>query len=155
MASFKTIFLRKEVLVKTSKKISAKTRSKICTVTCQEFMTSVWTYLVALNTRKSLAQRNTLTPRGGMTFVRINITSTILHSTTKQSKKLNKETKYPWKPRLYIFTNISRVNRITKNMLAISEKEKKNTTFMYLPYWNNKYDEWKGWFNLFSNKPCL
>lgn len=51
------------------------------------------TYLVALNTLSNLAQRNTLTPNGGITFVKIKMASTILNNTTKLSKRLNKDTK--------------------------------------------------------------
>lgn len=51
--------------------------------------------------------------------------SIILNKTTKLSKRLNKDTKYPWKPKLYILSNISNVNSTTKNKLATSEKEKK------------------------------
>lgn len=51
--------------------------------------------------------------------------STILNNTTKLSKRLNKDTKQPWKPKLYILRNISNVNSTTKNKLATSEKEKK------------------------------
>ena len=52
-------------------------------------------YLVILKTRSNLAQRSTLTPRGGMMPVEANINSMILHTTTKLSKRLNKDTKYP------------------------------------------------------------
>lgn len=51
------------------------------------------THLVALKTRKRRAHLSTLTPSGGITSVRINITSIILHSTTKLSNRLNNETK--------------------------------------------------------------
>ena len=50
--------------------------------------------------------------------------STILNKTTILSKRLNNDTKYPWKPKLYILSNISTVNNTTKNKLATSEKEK-------------------------------
>lgn len=56
---------------------------------------TIQTYLVALNTRKSLAHLSTETPSGGMTPVCINITSIMLHNTTKLSKRLKSETKYP------------------------------------------------------------
>ena len=49
----------------------------------------------------------------------------MLHNTTKPSKRLKSDTKYPWNPKLYIFTNISKENNTTKNMLAISEMKKK------------------------------
>lgn len=50
-------------------------------------------YLVTLKTRSSLTQRNTEIPRGGMTLVRVNIISVMLPMTTKQSKRLNRDTK--------------------------------------------------------------
>lgn len=50
-------------------------------------------YLVTLKTRSNRTQRNTDIPRGGITFVRVNIISVILPITTKQSKRLNRETK--------------------------------------------------------------
>ncbi len=75
---------------------------------------------MALKTRNNLAQRNTLTPSGGMTPVAVKMASTILHITTKQSKRLKRDTKYPWKPRLYILRNISNVNNTMKNKLATS-----------------------------------
>lgn len=90
------------------------------------------TYLVALNTLSNLAQRNTLTPNGGITFVNIKMASTILNNTTKLSKRLNKDTKQPWKPKLYILRNISNVNSTTKNKLATSEKEKKKKGISYI-----------------------
>ena len=51
--------------------------------------------------------------------------STILNNTTKLSKRLNNDTKYPWKPKLYILSSISTVNSTTKNKLATSEKNRK------------------------------
>lgn len=51
--------------------------------------------------------------------------STILNNTTKLSKRLNNDTKYPWKPKLYILSSISTVNSTTKNKLATSEKDRK------------------------------
>ena len=56
--------------------------------------------------------------------------STILNNTTKLSKRLNNDTKYPWKPKLYILSSISTVNSTTKNKLATSEKKiEKNTSY--------------------------
>ena len=51
------------------------------------------TYLVTLNTLSSLTQRNTDIPKGGITFVFVKIISAILPITTKQSKRLNNDTK--------------------------------------------------------------
>lgn len=54
-------------------------------------------YLVTLKTLRSRTQRNTDTPSGNIIFVRVKIVSVILPMTTKQSKRLKSETKYPWK----------------------------------------------------------
>ena len=51
------------------------------------------TYLVTLNTRRRRTQRNTETPSGGITFVLVKTTSTILLITTKQSNRLKSDTK--------------------------------------------------------------
>jgi hypothetical protein len=52
-------------------------------------------YLVTLKTRKRRTQRNTEIPSGGITFVFVKTISIMLPKTTKQSKRLNNETKYP------------------------------------------------------------
>lgn len=88
---------------------------------------------MALNTRSNLAHLSTDTPNGGNTSVHIRITSVILNSTTKLSNRLNSDTKYPWNPRLYIFSNISKVNNTTKKMLANSER-RKNVRFINMGY---------------------
>lgn len=51
------------------------------------------THLVTLNTRNNRTQRNTETPKGGMISVFVKIISPILPITTKQSNRLNKDTK--------------------------------------------------------------
>ena len=51
------------------------------------------TYLVTLKTRRRRTQRKTDTPKGGMTSVLVRTTSTMLLMTTKQSKRLNSDTK--------------------------------------------------------------
>lgn len=51
------------------------------------------TYLVTLNTLKSLTQRRTETPKGGITSVRVRTISLMEPTTTKQSKRLKSETK--------------------------------------------------------------
>jgi len=52
-------------------------------------------YLVTLKTLSSRTQRNTDTPSGNINCVRVKIVSVILPMTTKQSKRLKSETKYP------------------------------------------------------------
>lgn len=81
-------------------------------------------YRVALKTRSNRAHLKTLTPRGGRTLAYMRMTSMMLKRTTRLSKRLNNDTKYPCSPKLYIFSNISRVKRMTKNKLAIAEKMK-------------------------------
>lgn len=83
------------------------------------------TYLVTLNTRRSRTQRRTEIPSGGIMWVWQSTISIILPNTTKQSKRLNNDTKYPWNPKLYIFRNISMVNSATKNMFVYSVEKKK------------------------------
>lgn len=75
-------------------------------------------YLVTLNTRNNRTQRSTDIPNGGIKLFLVNTISKMLPKTTKQSKRLNNDTKYPWKPKLYIFSNISIVNRATKNIFV-------------------------------------
>lgn len=78
------------------------------------------TYFVTLKTLKRRTHRSTEIPSGGMMFVWNRTISPILPITTKQSKRLNSDTKYPWKPKLYILRNISIVKSATKNMLVYS-----------------------------------
>ena len=87
-------------------------------------------YLVALNILSSLAHLSTDTPSGFMSLVLVNIASMIEHITTKQSKRLNNDTKYAWKPKLYILMSISNVKITTNIRLAISAKNK-NSSFKY------------------------
>lgn len=51
------------------------------------------TYLVTLNTLSKRTQRSTETPSGGIISVLVKIISPMLPITTKQSKRLNNETK--------------------------------------------------------------
>ena len=51
------------------------------------------TYLVTLKVRRSLTQRRTERPRGGMTEWKVRIISSKLLNTTKKSNRLNKDTK--------------------------------------------------------------
>lgn len=89
-----------------------------------KFLDSRKFYRVALKTRSNRAHLKTLTPKGGRTLAYMRMTSMILKRTTRLSKRLNNDTKYPCSPKLYIFSNISRVKRMTKNKLAIAEKIK-------------------------------
>lgn len=50
-------------------------------------------HLVTLKTRKRRTQRKTETPSGGMTFVLVSTSSIMLLMTTKQSNRLNSDTK--------------------------------------------------------------
>ena len=53
----------------------------------------VSSYLVTLNVLSSRTQRRTDSPRGGMIFSLVRISSRILLMTTKQSKRLNSDMK--------------------------------------------------------------
>ena len=87
----------------------------------RHYWANIVTDLVTLNTRRSLAQRKTLTPSGSITSVWVRIISTMLKTTTNESNRLNMESKYFCTPSAYIFTSISIVNRETKKMLTTSE----------------------------------
>lgn len=50
-------------------------------------------YLVTLKTRNNLTHRKTDTPSGGISSLLVNNISVILPTTTKQSKRLNRDTK--------------------------------------------------------------
>lgn len=54
-----------------------------------------YNYFVTLKTRNSRTQRRTDTPKGGIIPVLVSSVSDILPITTKQSNRLNSETKYP------------------------------------------------------------
>lgn len=77
-------------------------------------------HLVTLKILKSRTQRNTEMPRGDMISSSTRIVSVIPPHTTKQSNRLKRETKYAWRPKLYILTSISHVNRAKRTLLAIS-----------------------------------
>ena len=81
-------------------------------------------HLVTLKIRKRRTQRNTEIPRGDMISSSTKIVSVIPPHTTKQSNRLKRETKYAWRPKLYIFTSISQVNRARRTLFAISAKTK-------------------------------
>ena len=80
--------------------------------------TNYTTDLVTLNILSRRTQRRTETPRGGMMSNFVKKISDMDPMTTKVSKRLKRETKYPWKPREYILRNISIVNKTTKKRLA-------------------------------------
>lgn len=79
---------------------------------------------MTLKIRSKRTHRSTETPRGSIHSFLVKTISVIDPITTKQSKRLKSETKYPWKPRLYIFRNISSVKSTTKNIFALSIKMK-------------------------------
>ena len=56
-------------------------------------MINFMTYLVTLKTRSKRTQRKTDTPKGGISSLPVNTISVILPITTKQSKRLNSDTK--------------------------------------------------------------
>ena len=59
-------------------------------------------------------------PRGATAPAENMIISRIPQSTTKKSKRLNRDMKYALGPRAYIFTNISRINSTSSTRLATS-----------------------------------
>lgn len=115
-------------------------------------------YLVTLNVLSKRIHRKTDSPSGGIILFFVRISSAILLITTKKSKRLKSDTKYPcekvcidisivilfylaflhiiyqnsakqlnnyshwitWIPKAYIFTNISTVNKMTKNRFVTS-----------------------------------
>lgn len=84
-------------------------------------------YLVTLKILKRRTHRNTEIPRGDMISSSTRMVSVIPPHTTKQSNRLKRETKYAWRPKLYIFTSISQVNRARRTLLAISGKTEGRT----------------------------
>ena len=73
-------------------------RTKIITVLASsKWLEDGGSYLVTLNVLSRRTHLNTERPRGGMTPLFVKISSRILLITTKQSKRLKSETKYPWK----------------------------------------------------------
>lgn len=75
---------------------------------------------VTLKIRSKRTQRNTEIPSGDMIAISTRIVSVIPPQTTKQSKRLKRDTKYACRPRLYIFTSISQVNIASSTLLATS-----------------------------------
>lgn len=80
-------------------------------------------YRVTLKILRSRTQRNTEIPSGDMTASSTRMVSTMPPHTTKQSKRLNRDTKYACRPKLYIFTSISNVNIARRTLLATSKEK--------------------------------
>lgn len=81
-------------------------------------------YLVILNILRSLTHLRTEMPSGDMILVSTRMVSRMPPHTMKQSKRLKRDTKYAWRPRLYIFSSISAVNRASSTLLAVSVESK-------------------------------
>lgn len=64
-----------------------------CNLSFVKIVLPWFTYLVTLKTLSNLTQRNTEIPRGGITSVFVSTISLIDPITTKQSKRLNSDTK--------------------------------------------------------------
>lgn len=95
----------------------------------------IWSYLVTLKIRRRRTQRNTEIPRGDIISNSTKMVSTMPPHTTKQSKRLNRDTKYDCRPKLYIFTNISQVNKARRTLLAISRGEIFRKLYWFLHLW--------------------
>lgn len=78
------------------------------------------TYFVTLRILSSRMHLSTEKPRGATAPAENMIISRIPHSTTKKSKRLNNDMKYPLGPSAYIFTNISMTNSTSSARLATS-----------------------------------
>lgn len=79
---------------------------------------------VTLKILRSRTQRKTEMPSGDMMASSTRMVSMMPPHTTKQSKRLNRDTKYACNPKLYIFTSISRVNIARRTLLATSVEKK-------------------------------
>ena len=75
-------------------------------------------YFVTLKIRIRRTLRKTDMPSGSKTSEEVRFNSTIEPQTTKQSNRLNNDTKYGWRPNAYIFRNISAVNKPSKILFA-------------------------------------
>lgn len=80
------------------------------------------TYFVTLRILSSRMHLSTEKPNGANTPRENMIISRIPQSTTKQSKRLNRDMKYALGPRAYIFTNISTTNSTSSMRLAPSDE---------------------------------
>lgn len=78
------------------------------------------TYFVTLRILSRRIHLSTEKPRGATAPADSMIISRIPHSTTKKSKRLNRDMKYALGPRAYIFTNISMTNSTSSTRLATS-----------------------------------
>lgn len=77
-------------------------------------------YFVTLRILSRRIHLSTEKPRGATAPADSMIISRIPHSTTKKSKRLNRDMKYALGPRAYIFTNISMTNSTSSTRLATS-----------------------------------
>ncbi len=82
------------------------------------------TYFVTLRILSSRIHLSTEKPRGATAPAENMIISRIPQSTTKKSKRLNRDMKYALGPRAYIFTNISMTNSTSSTRLAMSVETK-------------------------------
>lgn len=78
------------------------------------------TYFVTFRILSSRIHLSTEKPRGATAPAENMIISRIPHSTTKKSKRLNRDMKYALGPSAYIFTNISMINSTSSTRLATS-----------------------------------
>lgn len=78
------------------------------------------THFVTLRILSSRMHLSTEKPRGATAPAENMIISRIPHSTTKKSKRLNRDMKYALGPSAYIFTNISMTNSTSSTRLATS-----------------------------------
>lgn len=74
-----------------------------------------------LSSRMHLSTEN---PSGVTAPAEKRIISRIPHSTTKKSKRLNKDMKYALRPSAYILMNISTMKRTSSTRLAMSVQER-------------------------------
>lgn len=82
---------------------------------------SLWrTHLVTFRILSSRMHLSTEKPSGATAPAENMIISRIPHSTTKKSKRLNRDMKYALGPSAYIFTNISITNSTSSTRLATS-----------------------------------
>lgn len=78
------------------------------------------TYFVTFRNLSSRIHLSTEKPRGVTAPAENMIISRMPHSTTKKSKRLNRDMKYALGPNAYIFTNISMTNSTSSTRLATS-----------------------------------
>lgn len=83
-------------------------------------LSGYWTHFVTLRILSSRIHLSTEKPRGATDPADNMIISRIPQSTTKKSKRLNRDMKYARGPRAYIFKNISMINSTSSTRLATS-----------------------------------